>query len=303
MISSSNHCIQNLVICIPAHNPSQELVNALKSIDTHVRAWCRDQNIICTLLITNSGVPININGYWQGDFKIFKVPSHFYWSAAVQFLFTQAKSFNPTHILLMNHDILAESTSFLEIVELLSKYPKAVISSISVTSRDRIIENAGFLYKNGALPFSNPYCEKPCKSLPKEPYQVDSLNGRFVLFPVEAANPNFLVPHLVPHYFADTLLSANARRNGFSLVIAPKSIIFSAQHDTEFKRSRQRCDTLQGLFRCLFTPYSYRYIWGGFWGQLMLADNFILGVIISIKYTSGRIIKSFLEYFGIITPL
>ena len=300
MIASSSNCVDKLVVCIPVHNPSKELISALKSIDAYVLAWCKVQNVVCTLLITNSGMPINIGNYWQGDYEVFQVPSDFYWSAAVQFLFTKAKVYEPTHVLLMNHDVLAESTSFTEIIALLLQYPKAVISSVSLTGSDRRVENAGFLYSNGALPFTNPYFGQPYQSLPSDPYQVDALNGRFVLFPVEAANPDFLIPYLVPHYFADTLLSANARRSGFLLVIAPKSLIFSGQNDTKFKRDRQCCDSLQGLYRCLFAPYSYRYIWGNFWGQLMLSDNFLLGLMMSLKYTSGRLIKSFLEYSRIL---
>ncbi len=295
--------IRSIAVCIPVHGASQALTNSLRSIDVYIRQWCESRNISCSLLVANSGSSLDLSKDWKGNCEIFQVPSNYYWGAAVQFLFEKAQSLDLTHVLLMNHDVLVEAESLANISELLLQYPNAVISAVSVTGVDRKIENAGFLYRNGTLPFSNPYLEDSLNSLPSQPYQVDSLNGRFVLFPAAAANPEFLVPNLVPHYFADTLLATKARRSGFPLVIATKSFVFSDQSDTEFKRSRQRCDTLQGLYKCLFEPYSYRYIWGNFWGQYMLVDNPMLGLAASLKYTLGRVIKSVLECSRILNPL
>jgi GT2 family glycosyltransferase len=295
--------LKKLVICIPVHGESDALKKSLISINEHVKSFCCKKDIDCILLISNSGQDINIDQYWQGELKVVKSPSSYYWGASVRVLFAAAKYYEPTHVLLMNHDILLTSTSFSTLVDAISENPKSVLSSISVVLDTKKVENAGFKYINNSLPFLNVYIDSSCEDLPIYPYQVDALNGRFVIFPSDAANPNYLKPRLVPHYFADTMLSVLARRAGFPLVVVPKSIIWSDQSDTEFKRARARCNNIQGLYNCLFKPYSYRYIWGGFWGQLFLVDNKMRGLLVSSKYTVLRVVKSVFELLGIVDPV
>lgn len=295
--------IDNLVICIPVHGYSKSLENSLQSIDLYIRRKCREKGITCTLLLANSGSELSIEPFWHGDYHIIDVSSRCYWSGGVKALFIEAKKYSPTHILLMNHDILLLSESFSELMKYAEKSPDSVLSSVSVIGKPYQIENAGFCYTNGTLPLKTPYVEEQCHVLPEYPYPVDLLNGRCVLFPALAANPKFLCPFFVPHYFADAVLSAKARRNGFSLLVVPESKIFSDQSDTEFKRLRQRCSNFMGTYNCLFKPYSYRYLWGGFWGQILLSDNLVLGFVLSCKYTVGRLFKSLLELLGIVDPL
>jgi GT2 family glycosyltransferase len=292
--------LKKLVICIPVHGKSDALIKSLQSIDKYVRLVCQEKGICCVLLISNSGEKIDIGDYWQGESKIIQVPSNFYWGASVKSLFAEAREYKPTHVLLMNHDILLIPTSFSSLLDNIPNHPNSILSSISVVLETKKIENAGFQYVNNSIPFLNVYMDSLYDELSAHSYQVDALNGRFLLFPFEAANPEYLKPFFVPHYFADTVLSVLARRAGFPLVVVPTAMIWSDQSDTEFKRARTRCSSIRGFYNCLFKPYSYRYIWGGLWGQIFLVDNLAQGLFVSLKYTSLRIAKSVCELIGIV---
>jgi GT2 family glycosyltransferase len=295
-----NSTFKKLVICIPVHGFTSALENVVKSIDKYIRAACDADCTECFLLISNSGSNINIQDYWKGKYEIISVPSNYYWSAAVQTLFVAAKQHCPTHILLMNHDIVLLPNSWIELIKVVPEYPKSILSGISIFLNTEKVENAGFKYTNNSLPFLTPYQDESLDCLPKKSYQVDALNGRFVLFPLDAANPLFLLPSLIPHYFADTVLSVKARREGFALTIIPTCIICADQSDYDFKKARANCSNIKGFLNTLFQPYSYRYILGNLYGQLLLVDNPVLGLIASVKYTALRIGKSIAELSGII---
>jgi GT2 family glycosyltransferase len=293
-----------LTICIPVHGSSLALEKALESIERYVRTYCVDNQIECSLLIANSkGDDICVERYWHGNYKVISIPPSYYWSGAVKSLFIASQQTDPSHILLMNHDITLMPDSFTELIKVIQENPNSVLSSVSVVMGTSIVENAGFQYTNRSLPFCDLYADESHDKLPKQTYNVDALNGRFILLPASSADPNFLLPFLVPHYFADTVLSTKIRRSGFLLTIVPSSIILSDQSDTEFKLFRNRCNSMKGLYNCLLKPYSYRYVWGNLWGQFLLVDNPILGIIASLKYTSLRIGKSVFELVRIIEPL
>jgi GT2 family glycosyltransferase len=295
--------LKKLVICIPVHGFSLALEKALISINRYIRVLCEEQKIDCLLLISNSGTDlVNIQNYWQGKYEIIKVPPDYYWGASVQSLFVLAQQHHPSHVLLMNHDVVLMENAWAELLTAMSNVSNTILSAVSIILNTEIVENAGFKYTNKSLPFLNLYLNEHINSLPKSSYQVDALNGRFVLFPANAANPDFLLPFLIPHYFADTVLSVRARRSGFSLTVIPTAIVCADRSDTESKKARERCDSITGTYNCLFKPYSYRYIWGNFWGQLLLVDSFTLGIVVSAKYTLLRIGKSLFELLRIIKP-
>jgi GT2 family glycosyltransferase len=302
MVSMKNLILpsKRLVVCIPVHGISQPLERALKSINEHVGKECLKKGIHCTLMISNSKScqSLNVSDYWQGEYKVLPVPLDYYWGAAVKTLFAAAKKYDPTHILLMNHDVVVTSNAFTELLKAIPDNPHSVLSSISVVMGTNRIENAGFRYTNNSIPFLNLHINQPYEDVLSAPYEVDALNGRFLIFPSDAANPNYLFPHLVPHYFADTALSSVVRRAGFKLLVVPTSKVLSDQSDTEFKKARSCCNDLASLYSCLFKPYSYRYIWGSFWGQILLVDNLFLGIPSSLKYTLLRIFKSIFELLG-----
>jgi hypothetical protein len=294
---------KKLAICIPVHGNSVALEQSLTQLELYVRQPAAAKGIDCVLLVSNSGGTIDVSSYWHGEHKVLSVLSHYYWGASVQALFIEAQSHRSTHLLLMNHDINLLPDSLNNLLEASIEHPQSVLSSVSLVTAKNVVENAGFNYTNGAFPLTNLYMNENPEKLPPLPYTVDALNGRFVLFPSEAANPDYLKPSFVPHYFADAALSVKVRRAGYPLVVVPNSIVLSDQDDTEFKRSRTRCDTLAGFYNCLFQPYSYRYIWGSFWGQIFIVDNLLLGILSSFKYTSLRVAKSVLELFRVIQPL
>lgn len=299
-----NSDVKKIAVCIPIHGDSIPFQNALSSIETNVRGVCDQTCIECILLVANSGDSnVEIDLYWKGAYKIVPVPSNFYWAGAVKQLFTLAREYSPSHILLMNHDITLFPESFTELIESIPNHPRSIVSSVSIIKNSNKVENAGFKYTKYYLPFDYPFMGTFAEDLPREDYNVDVLNGRFVLFPASVANPNFLMPFFVPHYFADAVLSAMARRSGFSLTVIPNSRIIADRSDTEFKQARERCNSLLGVFNCLFKPYSYRYIWGSFWGQIFVVDNVFIGVIVSIKYTTLRTIKSLLQLIHILPVL
>lgn len=293
----------HLVICIPIHGHSIQLEKCLLSIDQNIRTKHSEHLSSCTLLLSNSGGDTRINSFWKGDYKVISNPSSYYWCAGVKSLFIEAQKYKPTHLLLMNHDVLLFPDTFAYLIKYATQFPSYILSSVSIAGSPCIVENAGFNYTNGSLPLITPYANESCELLPSEPYRVDLLNGKFVLFPACAANPNYLYPELVPHYFADAVLSGKARMNGYPLLVIPNSKVASDQSDREFKLIRQRCQSLKGIYNCLFMPYSYRYLWGSFWGQILLSQNTIRGYVFSTYFTAGRIAKSFLELLRIIDPL
>jgi GT2 family glycosyltransferase len=295
--------ISKIAICVPIHGDSAAFQRALKSIDVYILSVCEERGLDCILLVSNSGSETLLEPYWHGQSRIIKVPNNFYWAGAVKTLFLSAQEYSPSHILLMNHDIELLPNSFINLIDSLPNHPDSIVSSVSLIKNSNEVENAGFKYTKYYLPFDNPFIGTFAEDLPREDYNVDALNGRFVLFPASVANPNFLMPSFVPHYFADTVLSAMARRSGFSLTVIPNSRIIADRSDTEFKQARERCDSLLGVFNCLFKPYSYRYIWGSFWGQIFVVDNIFIGVIVSTKYTTLRIIKSILQLIRILPIL
>jgi GT2 family glycosyltransferase len=291
-----NSDVKKIVICIPIHGDSIPFQNALKSIETNIRSVCDQMGIECILLVANSGDSnVKIDLYWKGVGKVITIPSSFYWAGAVKQLFISAREYSPSHVLLMNHDITLFSTSFTELVESIVNHPQSIVSAISLIVESKRVENAGFQYTKGSIPLTNPFAKSLLSDLPIDSYTVDALNGRFVLFPTVAADPNFLTPNLVPHYFADSVLSTKARRSGFKLTIIPSSIIAVDYSDTEFKKARECCNTIRGTYNCLFKPYSYRYMWGNLWGQFFLIDDPIKGLYASLKYTFLRAVKSIFE--------
>jgi GT2 family glycosyltransferase len=291
-----NSDVKKIAICIPVHGDSVPFQNALKSIDINVRPICTQIGIECILLVANSGSSISIvDSYWQGESKVISIPSDFYWAGAVRQLFISAQEYCPSHVLLMNHDVTLLSNSFIELINSVPTHPQSIVSAVSIIEEINQVENAGFQYTRGSIPFTNPFFESSISDLPHKSYTVDALNGRFVLFPALAANPSFLMPSLVPHYFADTVLSTKARRAGFKLNIIPTARVVADRSDDNIKKSRESCNSITGTYNCLFKAYSYRYVWGNLWGQFFLVDNPISGLYVSLKYTLLRIGKSIFE--------
>jgi GT2 family glycosyltransferase len=301
MLEQSTHfTFCKLIICIPAHGPSQQLRDALSALWLEIQTVGLQDRAV--LLVSNSGVDLSGCIPWKGTHKIIKVPSTYYWGAAVQTLFQVARSQNASHVLLMNHDVILQLGALQELLMVSYSNPQAITSAVSIVMGGDRVESGGYLNQNRTYQKVLYQNEHP-DALPTLPYEVDALNGRFVIFPIQAADPYFLMPHMIPHYFADTVLTTHARRSGYRLLVVPKARVLYNTSDKEFKNARQRCDSLKGLYAALFKPYSTRYILGGFFGCLLLADNPVLGLILAIWSTSLRTVKACLEYFGVIPRL
>lgn len=288
------------MICIPVHGTSQCLWDALSALWLEIQAVGLQDRVV--LVISNSGEDFPDYIPWGGIYKIIKVPPTYYWGAAVQTLFSVAQSQGASHVLLMNHDVIPQPGALQELLTVSFSNPQAVVSAISIVKGVDRVEAGGYLNQNRTYQVVLYRNEHP-NALPTLPYEVDALNGRFVMFPIQAAEPHFLIPYLIPHYFSDTVLTTRARRHGYRLIVVPKAKVLSDVSDKEFKNARQRCDSLKGLYAALFKPYSSRYILGGFFGRLLLADNPILGLILAIWSTSLRTVKACLEYLGVIPRL
>lgn len=248
----------HLSICIPVHDFSNKLISCLEAIQkSHHFNF-----VIDFILIVNSGPTFSVHDlkldFGNVSISILDVPNNFYWSSAVAFGYKHFLTTNSSSLLLMNHDCYVTPKA---ISTLVNRYielgPNSVCHSLVLDSKLRTIWWAGAWQS----PFRRkwfPFVGQLTDSITVSPIQTTSTMGQCLLMPRSAVNCSWLFPHLLPHYFADSVQTSCMRRAGYSLYVIPESIVLSDQSDHDFKKNWLSIQSIADLWKVLFHPKSSR---------------------------------------------
>jgi GT2 family glycosyltransferase len=253
--------INKIYIIIPVHNRINYTIKCINSI--------YDQKIKnIQIIIIDDGSEDDtseiINNMWN-DILIVKGNGSLWWTGAVaigvEYVLKIANKND--YLMTINNDIILEHNVLIEMYKEVEMNNKFIISALSIDiNNKKSIIDSGSIMKSWILNYTvHPLKNKLLTELGNTKLiDVDILNGRCVIYPIkifnELGNFNYV---LFPHYGGDNEFTFRAKRNGWSLKINPKAVIYVDQEATGVNTISKHLN-MRNLFLSLWSIKSSNHL-------------------------------------------
>jgi len=257
---------KNLFIVIPVHNRKHFTRDCLLSLRKQTF-----QNF--TTVVIDDGSTDGTSEMIQKEFPevvLLHSDGNLWWTGAtnlgVEYALSQA--FQNVYILTFNNDTVVRRDYIQTLLNSVSKYPRSLIGSISVSNKDEsIVVDAGIRINWFTAKYTNLADGRSYNDILREGsliQKVDVLPGRGTLIPVEVFRKVGLYDFKrLPHYGADYEFSRRANMKGYNLLINYKAVVIS---DVQMTGLNNRVNKLKwrDLIRSFFSIRStnnLKYRW------------------------------------------
>jgi hypothetical protein len=282
-----------LHVIIPVHGKSRALAETLHRLENLSDL----RGLKAQIIISNSGE--SINGWVKTAYPlctVLQVPSTYFWTKAVENLYKYCHDHGATHVLLLNHDCYPVEGCISRLFETVLTEEKAVCHA-TLVYRDE--PEKVWWAGTRIVPGKRLACEfqgDGVGQLPRRIISTSSTMGQCLLMPIAVAKAEYLHSRWLPHYFSDSVQTTCMRRGGYNIFVRTDAIAYSDQSDHTTKMDRIRCDSVAGILRGWFMPYSSRNLVATAYSAYIHQDKWYFGLLSAAFLTLGKIGKSLHEW-------
>lgn len=221
-----------IYIIIPTYNRRQLLKQCLKSLNNQT---CQNFQVLVVVDGSTDGtLEMLKNEYQAVDFIIGN--GNWWWTKSVNEGIKNAIKENPTHILLLNDDVVLPDNYIQEIYKAIDENKTNVL--INVAAKDIHTKDWSYLglEKNWSNPLKSISYLNTYKSDPPKYIESSLLYGRGLIVPVSVFSEiGFFDEKSFPQAMADSDFSLRAKRAGYTLIITTMAYLYSHTKENDRK--------------------------------------------------------------------
>lgn len=181
------------------------------------------------VVIDHGTRPLDICGVDDSRIVVLRRSPNLWWTGAVnegvKYVIAESKC-DQDLVLIINDDVQFEHTYLQSLVRIAIDHPKMIIGSMCVYSDTGVIKNAGLSLHRLRARFVSHHAGRPPSEVSEPLLSTDVLPGRGMLVPLTVfARIGLFDQEHLPHYGADNEFSWRAKKQGFTLVVATKSVV------------------------------------------------------------------------------
>lgn len=240
-------------VVIPVHNRLELTKKCIQSLkDQSFKDWCAyviDDG-------SSDGTFEWVKSLNYSNVYCFKGSGSLWWTGSMQLGVEHVlqRASEDDYLMALNNDVFLTERAIEILFNSIQDRPKSIFSSISISEGDnRRIMSSGAKMISWILNISyHPFYGRSYDSLDNfNSVEVDMLNGRSVIYPIEVFKKNKFDFKRFPQYGGDNEFSYRIKKLGYSLNINPKSIVYVQRSETGLNpmdRSLNLSEKMNSLF-------------------------------------------------------